>query len=88
MRDMVGKNLFLRATERGTRCRQLRDDIDAITVILDHARKPPHLAFDPFEAFEYRRLGIRSHATYIPPGGNCFKAEIWWRTRLIRKAKR
>src|SRR6202050_692465 len=76
MRDMVAKNLLLRAPERGTHGGELRDDIDAITVVLDHARQPAHLAFDAFEALEHRRLGIRSHATYIPLGGNGFKAKI------------
>jgi hypothetical protein len=46
------------------------------------------LAFDPFEALEHRRLGIRSYATYIPLRGNRFKADISWSIRHARKAKR
>jgi hypothetical protein len=40
---------------------------------VDHARKPAHLALDPFEALEHRRLGKRSHPGYIPLPGIRFK---------------
>jgi P-type Cu+ transporter len=73
MRDMVGENFFLRATQRGAHRGELRDHIDAIAVPLDHAREPAHLAFDAIEALEHRRLGIRSHAVYIPLRGSRFK---------------
>ena len=73
MRDMVGENFFLRATQGGAHRRKLRDDIDALALPLDHAREPAHLAFNAFEALQHRRLGIRSHAGYIPLRGNRFK---------------
>ena len=75
MRDVVGKNLIFGATQGGTRRRQLSDDVDAIAIVLDHAREPAYLAFDPFQALEHRSLGIRSHAVYIPLRGNRFKAD-------------
>jgi hypothetical protein len=31
--------------------RELGHDVDAIAIVLDHPRKPAHLALDPMEAF-------------------------------------
>jgi P-type Cu+ transporter len=73
MRHMIGEDFILGAAQSGTNSRQLGDDVDAIAVILDHAGKPAHLAFDPLEALQHRCLGIRPHAVYIPLPGNGFK---------------
>jgi Cu+-exporting ATPase len=70
---MVGEDFFLRPAQRGTRRRQLGHNIDAIAIVLDHAREPTHLALDPLKASHHRRLGIRLHARYIPLQGIFFK---------------
>ncbi len=73
VRNVVGEDFFLGATQSGARRRELGHDVDAKAVVLDHARKPAHLALDPLEAFHHRCLGIRSHARYIPLPGIRFK---------------
>ena len=73
MGDVIGQDLILGAAQRGAHRRELGDDVDAIAVVLDHAREPAHLALDPLEPFEYRRLGIGLHAGYIPLRGTRFK---------------
>ena len=57
MRRMIGEDLLLGAPQRGAHRRELRHDIDAIAVVLDHAREAAHLALDPFQPFEHRSLG-------------------------------
>src|SRR5262249_7195693 len=71
--DVIGEDLLLGAAQRRTHRGELRDDVDAIAVVLDHARKPTHLALDPLQALEHRRLGKRLHARYIPLRGIRFK---------------
>src|SRR6202012_4072529 len=51
------------------------DDVDAIAVVLDHARKPADLAFDSFEPFQAGRLDLLAHQVHIPPRGISFKRD-------------
>ena len=53
MRDVIGEDLLLGAAQGSPDCRNLRDDVDAITVVLDHPHQPAHLALDAFEPLEY-----------------------------------
>src|SRR5580704_18103971 len=76
MGDMIGKDLIFGTPQRSSRRRKLRDDIDAIAVVLDHAREPAHLTLDPFKPLEHRRLGICLHARYIPLRGTRFKGPV------------
>jgi hypothetical protein len=50
MADMILQDLLLDPPQRRTHRRDLRDDIDAIAVALDHASDSAHLALDPAEA--------------------------------------
>ena len=54
-----------------TQCRahgaDLRDDVDAVAVLFDHAREAAHLAFDAAQPFEVGALAVLLHAVYIPP---------------------
>ena len=50
--DVIAQNLFLDATQRRARGRDLRDNIDTVAVLLHHAREPAHLAFDPLQTVE------------------------------------
>src|SRR5438067_58517 len=54
MRDMIAQHFVLDAPQRCAHGRDLGDDVDAITVLFDHAREPAHLAFDPPEPLETR----------------------------------
>ncbi len=76
MGDVIGENLILGAPQRGAHRGELGDDVDAIAIVLDHAREPAHLALDPLEPLEHRRLGIRLHAGYIPLRGTRFKGAV------------
>jgi hypothetical protein len=62
MADVIPQDLFLETPQGGSHSRNLGDDIDAIPVVLDHARKPSHLTLDASEAFGACRLDIASHA--------------------------
>ena len=67
MGDMIAEDFFFHAPERGLDRRNLRHDIDAVTITVDHAGNTAHLAFDPAEATRARSLGRRLHSCYIPP---------------------
>lgn len=67
MANMVAKDFLLNAPERCAHGIDLRDDVDTITVFIDHFRQSAHLSFDPVEAFAATGLDVVSHAAYIPP---------------------
>jgi len=48
--DMVFQDFLLDPPQRRAYRRDLRDDVDAVAVTLDHAGDPAHLALDPVEA--------------------------------------
>jgi hypothetical protein len=69
MRDVIAQNLFLDAPERGAHRRDLRDDVEAIPVILDHAGEAAHLPFDPPEPFQAGGFRVILHdLTHTPKG--------------------
>ena len=72
---MIGEDFLLGAAQRRAHRRELGDDVDAIAVVLDHAREAAHLALDPVQALEHRRLGIRLACRYIPLPGIRFKQD-------------
>src|SRR5260370_37235424 len=82
MGDMIAQDFFFRAQKRRAHGRDLRDDVDAIAIVLDHPPKPADLALDAFEPLACRRLDILAHGLYIPRGGICFKgcgrAAVTW----------
>src|SRR5580693_5736398 len=73
MGDMIAQDFLLGAPQRRAHGRDLRDDVDAIAVVLDHAAEAADLALDAFEPLESGRLDIAAHGLYVPPGGICFK---------------
>src|SRR5215472_12245401 len=73
MGDVVAQYLFLDAAERGANRRNLRHDVDAIAILLDHLREAANLALDPAEAFLNGCLDVPAHADYIPLQGIGFK---------------
>ena len=50
--DMVTQDLFLDPAQ-GRTCRSdLCDDVDAVSILLHHAREAPHLTFYAAQAFQ------------------------------------
>src|SRR5215831_10795010 len=74
MRHMIAQDFFFGTPERGADCTDLRHDVDAIALVLNHAGEAPHLTFNTIESLERCRLAVLCHAVYIPPGGIVYKA--------------
>lgn len=51
MADVVAKHFLLQSPQRRPHGGDLGDDVDTITILLDHARETAHLALDAAEAF-------------------------------------
>lgn len=69
MSDMVLQDLFLQPPQRSPHCCNLRDDIDAVAVFLDHPGKPAYLPFYSVEPLCGLCLDVLTHARYIPLPG-------------------
>jgi len=69
MRHVIPEHLFLDTPERGSNRRYLRDDIDAVAILVDHSGQAADLAFDPAQAFLAGCLDVFSHPHYIPLQG-------------------
>ncbi len=69
MGDVVAQDFLLDPAQRGAHRADLRHDVDAVALVLDHAGEPAHLALDAVEPLERRRLAVLAHAVYIPPRG-------------------
>src|SRR5688572_18266635 len=52
MRDVVAQDLLLDPAQRRAHRRNLGDDVDTVTVLLDHAREAAHLSLDALEPVE------------------------------------
>jgi hypothetical protein len=77
MADVIAQHLFLDPPQRRANRRDLRDDVNAIAVLLDHFGQPAHLTLDAAEPLLNRRLDVFLHAAYIPLHGMGFKRR--WR---------
>ena len=67
MLKMVTERLLLDLVESGTNRTKLVQDVDAITLFLDHPGDSAHLAFDTAEAGELRLLDFAVHALHYTP---------------------
>ena len=47
---MISKDFFLQSSQRRSYGRDLRDDVDAVPVLVHHSGQPADLTFDPCEA--------------------------------------
>ena len=74
MGDVILQHLLLDPAQRGAHRRDLRDDVDAVAVLLDHLRQAADLALDPAQPFLTGCLDVFPHAAYIPPQGIGCKA--------------
>jgi hypothetical protein len=50
MRHVIPQHFFLDAAERGAHRRDLRDNVDAIAVLVDHFGQAANLTLDPAQA--------------------------------------
>src|SRR5262245_137631 len=73
MRDMIAQNFLLDAAQRRAHRGDLRDDVDAVAVLVDHLRQAADLALDPAQALLQGCLDVLPHAAYIPLQGIGFK---------------
>ena len=71
--DVIAQDFLLGAAQCRTHGRDLRDDVDAVAIVLDHPVEAANLALDAFEPLEGGSLDIVAHAPYIPPWGSHFK---------------
>jgi hypothetical protein len=69
MRDMLAQYFLFHLAQRRARRRDLRDDVDAVAVGLDHAGDTADLAFEAAKPFQRRGLAVFFHHCYIPPQG-------------------
>src|SRR5215831_6089384 len=72
MGDVIAQDLLLEAPKRGAHRRNLRHDVDAVAILVDHPRDAAHLALDPAQALGAGCLDAFAHARYIPPEGISF----------------
>src|SRR3954454_11131722 len=61
MRYVIPQHFFLDAAQRGAHRRDLRDDVDAVAILIDHLCQAADLALDPVEAFLAGCLDVFSH---------------------------
>jgi hypothetical protein len=64
---VIPENFLLDTAQSRPDRGDLGDDIDAVTVLVDHLREAANLAFDTVQPFLTRRLDVFSHGSYIPP---------------------
>ena len=77
MGDVVAQDLLLDAAQRGAHRGDLRHDVDAVAVLLDHAGEAAHLAFDAAQPLQARRSWFRSAClTIYPQGYRCQASEV------------
>lgn len=64
---VIPEDLLFDTAKRRPDRGDLGHEIDAVAILVDHFRKPAHLAFDPVQAFFAGSLDVVSHGPYIPP---------------------
>ena len=68
MRHVIAQDFLLDPAQRRAHRADLRHDVDAVAVVLDHAGKPAHLAFDALQPLEGCRLASFAIASIYPLG--------------------
>ena len=69
MRDVIAQNFFFHPAQCRADRADLRHNIDAVALVLDHAGQSTHLTFDPAQPLESCRLAVLCHEVYVPPRG-------------------
>ena len=60
--DVIVQDVFFDAPERRTDSGDLGHDINAVSIFVDHTRKPAHLTLDSHQSLEARRFCVLLHA--------------------------
>ena len=68
MRNMLAQDFLFRPPQRRAHGGDLRDDIDAVTVVFDHAGQATHLALDTVEPLKRRSLAFFCMTAIYPLG--------------------
>src|SRR6185437_13421167 len=69
MRDVIAQDLLLRAPQRRAHRRDLGHNVDAVSVVLDHAGETANLTLDTAQPPQSLGLAALCHDRYIPPQG-------------------
>lgn len=69
MGDVIAQNFLFDTGKGRARGSDLRDEVDAIAVFVDHLREAANLAFDAVEAFFARNLDVLAHTRLYTPTG-------------------
>ena len=77
MSDMIAQDFLFQPPQCSADRRNLSDDINTVSIFLDHAADPANLAFDPVQPFRARLLDVIPHALYIPPYRISFNTLLW-----------
>lgn len=67
--DVVAQNLLLKPAEGHARSRNLRHDVNAVAILVEHFRQAAHLAFNAAQALLAPVLDVLSHGLHIPLAG-------------------
>jgi hypothetical protein len=70
--DVIAQHFLLQAPQSRADRRNLRHNVDAVAILLDHAGNATHLTLYSVQALGACFLDVLSHAPYIPPGGIVF----------------
>ncbi len=70
---VIAKDFLLDASQCGTHGGNLRYDIDAVAVLVNHSGKPAHLPFNSGQAFPGCILDVVAHVEYIPLPGTGYQ---------------
>lgn len=73
MRHVIPEHFFLHTPKRGADRRDLRDDIDAVAILIHHLGQAADLALNPAQAFLTGCLDVFAHGLYIPLQGMGYK---------------
>ena len=69
VRDMIAQDFLLGTPQCGAHSRNLRNDVNAVAIFSDHARKAANLPLDSVQPLDARCLDALAHESYIPQVG-------------------
>ena len=69
MGDVIAQDFLFDTSQSRARGRNLRDEVNAIAILVDHLRKTANLAFNAIEASFTRTLDVLAHRCLDTPIG-------------------
>jgi hypothetical protein len=70
--DVIAQHFLFQAPQSRANRRNLRHNVDAVAILLDHPGDAAHLTLYSIQALGACFLDVLPHAAYIPPGGIVF----------------